>query len=49
MSKCCSRCWMYDECTDKGECCDKCDHYVEGVGCEDEDEDDIDALLEGDF
>jgi len=30
MPKCCSKCYMYEECENKNECCSECDYYSDG-------------------
>lgn len=30
MPKCCVRCYMFDECANKNECCPECDYYSNG-------------------
>jgi len=32
MPKCCSKCYMYDECENRNECCQECDYYSNGGG-----------------
>ncbi len=27
MPKCCTKCYMFDECDNKNECCSECDYY----------------------
>ena len=30
MPRCCSNCYMYDECENRNECCSECDYYSGG-------------------
>jgi len=46
MPKCCSKCYMYDDCENKNECCAECDYYSDG-GCLYEEEEKIFEELEG--
>jgi|GEM_PF-1151038 len=29
-AKCCFKCYMYDECENRNECCSECDYYSNG-------------------
>jgi len=30
MPKCCTQCYMYDECENRNGCCPECDYYSNG-------------------
>ncbi len=30
MPKCCTHCYMFDECENRNECCSECDYYSNG-------------------
>jgi len=31
MSRCCIKCYMFDECENKIECCAECDYFSDGT------------------
>jgi len=39
MPRCCIKCYMFDECENKNECCAECDYFSDGTCLYAEEED----------